>query len=193
MEAVGATVPGDNDMRGRKAALARSAGSPAISLAAVWPGPSPHCREMSPRPGSRNEQYVRGKVKQLGGHDLRRRRTQPSPPARRARDRRAAVPHLTWPAQRAERHERDVPRLALGEDVQRPLVRQVEQVLHARDLGLGGVAGWGGDSQLRATRVPGSFTRGLEQGARGTNGAMSCLNSLRMADGQRRRRTSSHG
>jgi len=47
------------------------------------------------------------------------------------------APHLAGQAQRAERYERDVPRLALGEDVQGSLVGQIEQVLHAHDLGLG--------------------------------------------------------
>src|SRR6266542_230647 len=93
--------------------------------------------EMGPGAGPRDEQDVRGEAQQPGERDLRRRRIEPYGQRGEHGVGEQPVPYLAWPAQRAERYESDVPRLALGEEVRRPLVGQVEEVLHTDDLGLG--------------------------------------------------------
>jgi hypothetical protein len=87
--------------------------------------------------GPRDQQDVRGEVQQPGERDLRRRRAQPRGQRGQHGIGEQLASHLAGQAQRAERHERDVPRRALGEDVRGVLVGQVEEVLHADDLRLG--------------------------------------------------------
>ena len=87
--------------------------------------------------GPGDEQDVRGEVQQPGERDLHRRRAQPRGQRGQHGIGEQPAPHPAGQAQRAERHERDVPRRALGEDVRGALVGQVEEVLHADDLRLG--------------------------------------------------------
>jgi hypothetical protein len=47
------------------------------------------------------------------------------------------VPCVAWPAERAEGHECDPSQPALLQHIERALIREIEQVLHADDLGLG--------------------------------------------------------
>ena len=75
--------------------------------------------EVGAGPGTRDEQDVRGEVEQPGERDLRRRRAQPRGQRGEHGVGEQPVPLLAGPAERAERHERDVAGLALGEDVQR--------------------------------------------------------------------------
>jgi hypothetical protein len=71
-----------------------------------------------------------------GERDLRLRRTQACGCRGEYRVCEQPLPYLAGQAQRAVRHEGDVPRFALGQDVHGALVGQVEQVLHADDLGV---------------------------------------------------------
>jgi epsilon-lactone hydrolase len=87
-------------------------------------------------PGSRDQQDVRCETEQPGERDLGRRRVQPR--SQRGQDRAGeqVVAGGSWQAERTERDEGDGTFGAFGQHVGRPLVTQVEQVLHADDLGL---------------------------------------------------------
>jgi epsilon-lactone hydrolase len=92
--------------------------------------------QVDARAGSGDEQDVRRETEQPGERDLRRCRLQPCPQRREHGTGEQVGAGGTGQAQRTERDEGDVTPGALGQHVGRALVTQIEQVLHADDLGL---------------------------------------------------------
>ena len=92
--------------------------------------------QMLAGPGAGDEQDVGREVEQPGQRDLRRGRTQARAEVGEDGTREDGVLDAAWPAQRAERHECDALRGAFVQEVERALIGEVEQVLHADDLGL---------------------------------------------------------
>src|ERR1700677_2924741 len=91
---------------------------------------------MLPGPRARDEQDIWCQFEQPRERDLRGSGGQPSSYFDQDWACEDRVLDAAWPTQREERYERDGLRGALFQDVERALVHEVEQVLHANDLRL---------------------------------------------------------